>query len=839
MSRFQDRFPPGTLIGERYKVIKRFEGGISEVYQCIDALNDELIALKTLKPHLIDDKIQLRRFRDEINLWVGLNKHPNIVFCRGVDLLNEEIPFMFLEWVSNEQGRSPDLRGWIEYRALEVKTAIEIAADICAGMIHANEMYPLGIVHLDLKPDNVLIAPGMVAKITDFGMGRIISREQEHQLSGGAKGTALYMAPEQWELAHGNENMPLNQTTDIYALGCILYELLTGRTPFAGSFHQLRQMHIAHIPDFSGIPIKLQPIVQRCVEKSQEDRYQSFKEVFDDLKVVYENTYQAELNLRPPRKEFELSVSDYVNRAVTFFRISNYEKALEDLDRALGIIGRDSYLLALKGLANSYLGNHDVAIRLLESAKEMIPDDPQVLYVVGLTYFQSDDYESSFAFFDRAYAQDENYLGALYYRGLSQSLLGRGKEAIADLTGAIRMRNDIAELYYYRGLLHINGDSYNLGINDFTRAIEIKPRFADAYLERARVRFEKMRRYPEALEDIRTYLNLDADNPEAHMLQGLMRFKIGQENQAIASFNNVLRLDPNHVAAYCYRGQSYADLQKYDLALADFEKAIEIDPASAFPYSLRGGLYRQLNQPEKALADFETASQLDPEDTLHIQGRSIVFADSDQFEQAVAEVTKMIDVEPNEAQAYFLRGYFYEKLEDYEASLQDLDHALELDPESTYIRLRRANVLRKLERYDESVGAYEILLRLNPRNYYALTGMGRVLYAMEDVYGALNFFKRAIALGYPSSAYYYNEVAKDVGIPKLTSDPLTEILTIVINVQTVSELRNYTRQLPYMLDPQFLYTLQHIIIMTRSPRRANFIRRNLYALKQLSTRFRI
>ncbi|MCP4454065.1 MAG: serine/threonine protein kinase, partial [Planctomycetes bacterium] len=179
-------------------------------------------------------------FETEVAIWVALENHANIVSCFFMDILDNQ-PFMALEWVAGEEGKGADLRGWLRHGPLDLPTALDIGIDICRGLVHAGEKQP-GLVHRDLKPENILITQGGQAKITDFGLAQIVIRagldvtrmpEQEANSTdrqqqsliggGGVAGTPSYMPPEQWQ-----PDARLDPRTDIYALGCILYEMLVG-----------------------------------------------------------------------------------------------------------------------------------------------------------------------------------------------------------------------------------------------------------------------------------------------------------------------------------------------------------------------------------------------------------------------------------------------------------------------------------------------------------------------------------------------------------------------------------------------------------------------------------
>lgn len=212
-----------------------------------------------------------------------------------MDILDYQ-PFMLLEWIAGEEGKGTDLRDWLRHGPLELPVALEFVIDLCRGLIHAQEKQP-GLVHRDLKPENILMAQSGrpksgVAKITDFGLAQIVESaglkfveansetkaegQQRPVRKGGIVGTPAYMAPEQWR------GETLDERTDIYALGCILYEMLTGEWPFKVNIEPttpqryqqwLRAMQAEHeIGVLPALPVELpqalQELWERCLAKT-------------------------------------------------------------------------------------------------------------------------------------------------------------------------------------------------------------------------------------------------------------------------------------------------------------------------------------------------------------------------------------------------------------------------------------------------------------------------------------------------------------------------------------------------------------------------------------------
>ena len=259
-------YPPGTRIGQ-YEIAGRpLMGGMGIVYLCLDLEEDRPVALKTFKPEYLPDRAARDRFLREGTHWVDLGRHPHIVRCYRVLRIDPEV-YLVLELVAKEQGRDDaSLRSWLTPgQPLPVEQSLLFALQIVRGMAHAVSVIS-GFVHRDLKPENVLVGADHLSgtatnrlRVTDFGLASVLQEAsgrisespisdttgsqrlpaiRHTQLTHGVVGTPVYMAPEQW----GGE--PVTVATDVYALGCILYEMLAGQRAVAG--HSLATLERAH-----------------------------------------------------------------------------------------------------------------------------------------------------------------------------------------------------------------------------------------------------------------------------------------------------------------------------------------------------------------------------------------------------------------------------------------------------------------------------------------------------------------------------------------------------------------------------------------------------------------
>ena len=264
---------PGMFISDRYEIIDKVgSGGMADVYKAKCHRLNRYVAIKILKPEYSDDKNFVTKFRGEAQSAAGLS-HPNIVNVYDVGDDNN------LHYIVMELVEGITLKNFIERKGkLEVKEAIGIAIQIAMGMeaAHANH-----IIHRDIKPQNIIISKEGKVKVTDFGIAKATN---SNTITSNAMGSVHYLSPEQARGGYSDEK------SDIYSLGVTLYEMLSGRVPFAGdNTVSVALLHIqgeaASLRELDpSIPISVDKIVQKCMQKKPERRYLSASELIADLK---------------------------------------------------------------------------------------------------------------------------------------------------------------------------------------------------------------------------------------------------------------------------------------------------------------------------------------------------------------------------------------------------------------------------------------------------------------------------------------------------------------------------------------------------------------------------
>src|SRR5213080_956929 len=291
------------LVGQtfgHYKISKRIgTGGVGDVYLATDMTAGRKAALKLLPMRFTGDAERLKRFQQEAHAVVGLN-HPNILTIYEIDEDHST------HYIASELIEGDTLRQRLMHGRMEVGEAVEVAIQVASALAAAHET---GIVHRDIKPENIMLRPDGYVKVLDFGIAKLAEsafaqatadRAGSMTLAetnlGSVLGTVRYMSPEQ---AYG---APVDKGTDIWSLGVVLYEMVTGHAPFTGgtpgeAMSSILETEPPPLTSYiAQTPAKLQQIISKTLRKDRKERYQSAHELLEALKDLrHKLEFKAEL----------------------------------------------------------------------------------------------------------------------------------------------------------------------------------------------------------------------------------------------------------------------------------------------------------------------------------------------------------------------------------------------------------------------------------------------------------------------------------------------------------------------------------------------------------------
>ncbi len=270
----------GKIIANRYEIVEKIgSGGMACVYKARCQLLNRYVAVKVLKQEFIDDEEFVKRFRVEAQSSASLS-HPNIVSVYDVGR-EDDIHYIVMEFIDGKT-----LNSYIhEKHSLNWQEAIRISIQICSAIERAHSNH---IIHRDIKPQNILLAADGRVKVTDFGIARAAT-SATITMAGNTMGSVHYFSPEQARGGYTDEK------SDLYSLGIVMYEMVTGKLPFIGNAPvTIALKHLQSKPEdpsrlVSGLPGGVNDIIMKAMEKEQKKRYQSAEEVLQDLYEVLQN----------------------------------------------------------------------------------------------------------------------------------------------------------------------------------------------------------------------------------------------------------------------------------------------------------------------------------------------------------------------------------------------------------------------------------------------------------------------------------------------------------------------------------------------------------------------
>jgi serine/threonine protein kinase len=492
------------FIGQKYEVHGILGiGGFGVVYLVYSRELGGVCALKTFKDEYLADQEVRKRFHKEASVWVELGRHPYLVRALAVDEVSGRL-YVATEYIApNEEGLN-SLEGYLQRRPPDLAQSLRWAIQICHGMEYA---YTKGVrAHRDLKPANIMIAQDKTAKITDFGLAGVLSESPAMRAAGGGAqpgrsgssgqtmpgtgfGTPTHMSPEQFDNAVG-----CDERSDIYSFGIVLYQMATGgRLPFlapmGADWQAMRRLHCeSPVPPLDS---PLFPIIQRCLEKSPEKRYQTFKAVRDNLEPLLQHQ-TGEVIIPPEPKELE--AWEWTNKGYSLENLGRHEEAIRCCDKALEFDPRLAAAWTNKGNSLNSLGCYEEAIPCFDKALEIDPRDADGWTNKGTSLGSLGRYEEAIPCFDKALEIDPRHVKAWTNKGASLHRLGRYEEAIPCFDKALEIDPRHVNAWTNKALAEDDLGQWREAARSYQQFLALAPAQYAEQIEYARKRLRELGR---------------------------------------------------------------------------------------------------------------------------------------------------------------------------------------------------------------------------------------------------------------------------------------------------------------------------------------------------------
>ena len=644
-----------------YEIVSQLgAGGMGEVYRARDTRLNRDVAIKVLPGDVAADSERVRRFQQEAQAVAALN-HPHI--CQIYDVAPT---YLVLEYIEGEPPRGPMAAGEVVRLAIQIASALEAA-------------HRRGILHRDLKPANIIQDRSASAKILDFGLAKFIDGEADvtRTADGVVMGTVAYMSPEQ------AEGLPIDERSDMFSFGAVLYELLTGRRAFDGttSLQVLDAVRRVNPPPTSAAPV-LDRIVRRCLEKRSADRFVSMSAVRQALEDAGRPLTSSSLADAQP----SIAVLPFANMSADpeneYFSDGLAEEIINALSHVAGlkVIARTS-AFAFKGKLEDVrriadaLGVAHVLEGSVRKAGNRIRVTAQLIAAADGTHLWSERYERELA--DVFAIQDD--IAVAITSALQVKLAGRAAE-----------HTPPPEAYeaLLRGRHHrqrLTPEGIVRARECFRQAIALDPKYAAPHAELALADFlGTMNRGGNTLteaadlirREARLALELDPAESNSHAMLGgvaaaveydwsssaehfrkamsgssvsadshwafacLYLLPLGRRREAMEEMRQAVDQDPLNVGWRAVLANLLNSLELYDLALDELHKAQELDENSATPLFILTETYLATGRIAEAVASAEKAYSMTPSHSMCWGLFAVALARSGQNDRAAALLRK-------------------------------------------------------------------------------------------------------------------------------------------------------------------------------------------------------
>jgi len=692
----KEELTTGSTFAGRYQIIEELgRGGMGRVYKATDTKINERVALKLIKSEIASDKKTLERFGNELKIARKIT-HKNV--GKMFDINEEEgTHYITMEYVSGQ-----DLKGLIRQSGnLAINTSISITKQVCEGL---SEAHKIGVIHRDLKPSNIMIDREGNVRIMDFGIARSLKKKGITG-AGVMIGTPEYMSPEQAEAEE------IDLRSDIYSLGVILYEMVTGRVPFEGDTAlSIAIRHKGETPKNPKeynvqIPDDLSKLILKCLEKNKDSRFQRVEEIQSELENIEKGIPATDRAIprRKPLTSKEITVTFGLKRL--------FIPAI--IIVALAIIAIVIWQI-LPEEKVAFPGPAELSIAVLPF-EDLSPQKDQEVLCLGMT----DDIISKLSSLPGWKVM--NRTSVMHYKDSNKDIKVIGQElGVANiLLGSIRQQEDdirvIAQLVNSDDRFQIWTDTYDRKLE---KIFDVQSEIAEQIVKALAVNL--------SAEDSEKLKKKTTENIEAYRLylQGRRLWDSRKEEDLFKSleyFEKALKEDPAYAKAYTGIADTYSVITEYT----------SVPVKDAYKKAKQAAL--------KALALDDTLAE------AHTSLASIKDWDYD-WEGAELEFKRAIELNPGYATARHWYGWHLMCRGDFDDAFAEMKKAQELDPLSFIINDWLGEILYFSRRYEEALEQHKKNVELFPENTLIHANLGNTYVEMEKYEEALVELEKAMAM---------------------------------------------------------------------------------------------